>query len=201
MKRWGKKNCPLCYNYLPHPHPERLGKIPSASVVFVVGDGDIAFCDKPYLEEIVRRVKLHSDRCPYKTYYFQSKDWASSEKLIPLLEGVKNAVIIETLETNRDEGYSLISKAPPPTERHRKFVEVNHPRKVITAEPLLDFDVEPFFEMITEAEPELVWIGYNSRPGRVKLPEPSLSKTKTLIELLRKSGVEVRGKSLRGLQP
>jgi len=29
VKRWGKKNCSLCYDYLPHPHPERLGKIPS----------------------------------------------------------------------------------------------------------------------------------------------------------------------------
>lgn len=54
--------------------------------------------------------------------------------------------------------------------------------------------------MITEAEPEFVWIGYNSKPKAVRLPEPSLEKTAELIRLLKASGIQVRGKNLRGLE-
>ena len=39
-----KHLCSSCYNYVPHCHPERLAKIPSAEIVFVAGNGDIAFC-------------------------------------------------------------------------------------------------------------------------------------------------------------
>lgn len=201
LKRWGKKNCLDCYYFRPHYHPERLLKIPSAKNIFVCGDGDIAFCNAGFMEQIVLSIARHNERCSYKTYYFQSKNWELSGKLVSILEKyhVKNAVIIETLETNRDSGYSMISKAPQPTIRHRKFVEISYPRKVITIEPILDFDIDVFFRMITEAEPEYVWIGYNSRPKRVALPEPDLTKTKLLIDLLQKSGVEVKGKDLRDL--
>ena len=45
VRRWAKRNCELCYRYIPHAHPERLRRVPSSPVVFVCGDGDIAFCD------------------------------------------------------------------------------------------------------------------------------------------------------------
>jgi len=53
--------------------------------------------------------------------------------------------------------------------------------------------------MIVDAEPEYVWIGYNSKPKLVKLPEPTIEETITLIKALRNSGIEVRGKNLRGV--
>jgi len=77
---------------------------------------------------------------------------------------------------------------------------LSFPRKGVTAEPLLDFDVGDFFEMIVKAEPEFVWIGYNSKPSAVKLPEPALEKVAELISLLKGSGIEVRAKNLRGLE-
>ena len=184
---------------MPHEHPERLSRLPSSQIIFVCGDGDIAFCRTEFLKLIAERVKRHSEKCPGRTYYFQSKSWQLAKRVVPFIEDVKGAIILETLETNRDDGYSLISKAPPPTERHKAFLELNYPRKAITAEPLLDFDVDMFFKMVTEAEPEFVWIGYNSKPNAVKLPEPSLEKTAKLIQLLKESRIEVRGKNLRGL--
>ena len=200
IKRWAKRNCELCYRYVPHTHLERLKRVPSSPVVFVCGNGDIAFCETGVLKLIADRLKMHSEKCPGRTYYFQSKDWSRAGIVVPLIEDVKGAVVLETLETNRDDGYSLISKAPPPTIRHRSFLELGYPRKAITAEPLLDFDVDEFYEMIVEAEPEFVWIGYNSKPYAVRLPEPSLEKTAKLIGLLRESGVEARGKNLKGLE-
>ena len=196
IKRWAKRNCAKCYSYVPHNHPERLKQVPSSPIVFVCGDGDIAFCDAEFLKLITSRLEEHSRRRPGRTYYLQSKDWRLAGRVVPLIENVKGAVILETLETNRDEGYSLISKAPPPTVRHKDFLKISYPRKAITAEPLLDFDVEEFYEMIVKAEPEFVWIGYNSKA--VRLPEPSLEKTAKLIGLLR------RGRSRQkpqGLKP
>jgi hypothetical protein len=115
------------------------------------------------------------------------------------MNNVKNAVILETLETNRDWGYRKISHAPLPTQRHKVFREIIFPHKVITIEPILDFDLNPFFRMITDAEPEYVWIGYNSKPNLIQLPEPSLEQTTTLIKLLKASGIQVKGKNLRGI--
>jgi len=202
LKRWAKKNCLRCYNYVPHYHPERLNHIPSSKIVFVCGDGDIAFCDSDFLEAIVWAINVHNRRCPNKTYYFQSKDWMSADRVMPFLEkhGVKNAIILETLETNIDASYHWISLAPKPTVRHKTFKEINYPRKVVTIEPILDFDLNPFFRMITDAEPEYVWIGYNSKPNLIHLPEPSLEKTATLIKLLKASGIQVKGKNLRGIK-
>jgi hypothetical protein len=45
VKRWAKRNRELCYRYIPHSHFERLKHVPNSPVVFVCGDGDIAFCD------------------------------------------------------------------------------------------------------------------------------------------------------------
>ena len=45
--------------------------------------------------------------------------------------------------------------------------------------------------------PRLIWIGYNSRPTQVKLPEPSLEKVKRLIHTLRNNGYEVKEKDMR----
>ena len=149
---------------------------------------------------IAERVKRHSEKCPSRTYYFQSKNWQLARRVVPFIQDVEGAVVLETLETNRDEGYEMISRAPPPKERHKAFLELSFPRKAITCEPLLDFDVDEFFRMITEAEPEFVWIGYNSKPKAVRLPEPSLEKTAELIRLLKASGIQVRGKNLRGLE-
>jgi hypothetical protein len=199
LKRWGKGNCRDCYDYAPHRHPERLNRIPSSRIVFCCGDGDIAFCDTDFLEAIVQAVSMHNRRSPYKTYYFQSKDWVSAGRVIPFLEEyvLKNAVILETLETNRDESYGSVSMAPRPTLRHKAFREVAYERKVVTVEPILDFDLDPFFRMISEVEPEYVWIGYNSKPNLVRLPEPNLEKTITLIRLLEASGIQVKAKDLR----
>jgi len=46
---------------------------------------------------------------------------------------------------------------------------------------------------------EYVWFGYNSNPDKVQLPEPSEEKSQEFVDLLKAAGVEVRGKSLRGV--
>jgi len=178
-------------------HPERLKRIPSAKIIFVCGDSDIRFAPLWYMEKIIKSIEEHNKKCPYKTYYFQSKDPKCFKPILHLLP--KNAIILTTLETNKDEGYEKISKASKPSVRFKEFLELDYPRKVVTIEPIMDFELEIFIDWIYQIKPEYVWIGFNSKPKKVQLPEPSLSKTEQFIDRLKKF-TEVRGKELRGLK-
>jgi len=83
------------------------------------------------LERIIRAINAHAPTMPV-TYYLQTK---RPECLEPCLKQLsQHVVLVTTLETNRDSGYSAISKAPVPSERYRQFAALNYPRKVITIE-------------------------------------------------------------------
>ena len=105
-----------------------------------------------------------------------------------------------TLETNRDEGYRKISKAPRPSVRYQQFKALDYPRKVVTIEPVMDFDLRVFGGWIRSLRPEYVWLGLNSKPESVTIPEPALDKVKKLMEMVTLAGIEIRGKELRGLE-
>jgi hypothetical protein len=190
-------NCTSCYNYIPHTHEERLKSIPSAEIVFVCGNSDISFCDPDFTRRIINAVRHHNVRCPDKTYFFQSKKPQYFERF--LREFPENVILLTTLETNRDEGYSEISEAPLPSDRYQQLLNLDYPRKVITIEPVLDFDLEIFSRWILDLAPEYIWIGYNSKPKQVNLPEPSKDKLLEFITILHNNGVKLKGKDLRGL--
>ena len=197
-----KQNCKTCYLYEPHEHPERLAKIPSAPIVFVCGSGDISFAAPEYRLAIARATADHALRRGLRgleplEYYFQSKRPACFASILDALP--QSAVLVTTLETNRGAGYAEISQAPDPITRFKQFCDLRWPRKVLTLEPLLDFDVQPFADMIAHAEPLYVWLGLNSRPKQVQLPEPSPEKIHELVRILAGAGIEVRFKDLRGL--
>jgi len=182
-----------CYHYVPHTHPERLDRIPNAETVFICGNGDISFCSEEYTESIIDRVS----RYPKKTFYFQSKRPKYFNPFVTQFP--PNVILVTTLETNRDEGYKAISKAPIPSKRDDQFRRLDYPRKVVTIEPVMDFDTEIFFSWILDIKPEYVWLGFNSRPAQVHIPEPSQEKVAEFMGRLKAEGIEVRGKELRGL--
>lgn len=192
--------CQDCRDYRPHYHPERLrtARIPSARTVFVFGQGDISFCEPDYVRMTFRVIKAHRPRIQ-KDYYFQSKNPVCLEQYIG--EYPRNSILVTTLETNRDEGYEWISRAPVPSVRFRDFLGLDYPSKVVTIEPVIDFDLDEFLEWMLKLNDQgslrYVWYGYNSNPGKVRLPEPSVGKSQEFVDLLMAAGVEVRGKSLR----
>lgn len=192
-----KKKCLECYLYTPHEHPERLSKIPSAKIIFVAGNGDIFFAKPSFVYRIIEAIKKCNRTFPSRVYYFQSKNPGIFE--IYLSSFPKNVILVTTLETNRDKGYEKISRAPKPRKRFEDFKSLKWKRKVVTIEPVMDFDLKQFLQWILEINPEYIWIGYNSRPKEVKLPEPNLSKLRKFIQRLRKNGIEVRVKESRGL--
>lgn len=192
-----KDRCMECYLYTPHEHPERLKKIPTAKIVFVMGNGDLYFAKPNYVYKIIETIKEHNKTHPDQVYYFQTKN--PGILTLYLDRFPKNVILVTTLETNRDEGYEKISRAPKPRERFEDFKRLKWPRKVVTIEPVMDFDLEEFLKWIVEIDPEYVWIGYNSRPIEVQLPEPSPEKLREFIEALRKKGIKVKVKESRGL--
>ncbi len=193
-----KRNCEHCYQYMPHEHPERLSKFPSSKIVFVCGNADISFCDQAYTARIIDAVKQHSQRCPEKNFYFQSK---KPEYFQQFLRSFPDKVIlVTTLETNRDAGYDQVSEAPVPSVRYKQFLDLDYARKVVTIEPVMDFDTDIFTSWLIALTPEYVWLGFNSRPKQVQLPEPSAAKIKALARNLKKAGIDVRGKELRGVK-
>ena len=74
---------------------------------------------------------------------------------------------------------------------------------MLTIEPVLDFDLNIFTDWVTQIHQQdtlqYVWIGYNSKHNQVKLPEPPVGKLKQFISNLKKLGIKVRGKELRGI--
>ncbi len=187
--------CQNCYAYTPHCHEDRLAKIPSAPIIVVCGNADISFCPLDFTRRIIDRIVEHNTRAPNKTYYLQSKQPACFEPLLGNLPD--NVILLTTLETNRDAGYDAVSKAPPPSVRYQQFKALKYPRKVVTIEPMLDFDHQTFAKWIRSIRPEYVWLGFNSKPESVALPEPTPEKVQKFAGLLKKAGIEIRGKQLR----
>jgi len=191
LKRWAKKNCPECYGFVPHEHPERLNqKLPKTGYmqfIFTCSSGDIAFCPTDYLKQIISRIRSQED----KTFLIQSKN----PKTFNRVDFTKNVILGTTLETNRDRSYEEISKAPKPSQRYRDFLKVKHPVKMVTIEPVLDFDADVMIASIESINPCMVWIGYDSKKNR--LPEPALEKVKTLYWELGMRGFNVVLKKIR----
>lgn len=191
LKRWAKGNCRQCYDFAPHTHEERLNqKLPKTAYlqfIFTCSSGDIAFCPDDYLQQIVDRIRNQKD----KTFLIQSKNPRTFNRMaFP-----DNVILGVTLETSKDVVYEGISKAPKPSCRYKDFLKVRHPAKMVTIEPVLDFDIDVMMRWVEDINPCMVWLGYDSR--RNHLQEPALEKVKSLYWELGRSGLTVVLKKIR----
>lgn len=191
LKRCGKEKCPLCYEYKPHAHPERLSQpLPQTGYmqfIFTISNGDVAFCPTDYLGKILERI----EREPNKTFLMQSKN----PQTFNSVKFPENVILGTTIETNRDELYEKISKAPLPSQRFQNFLQVKHKTKMLTMEPVIDFDVDIIVSWAKMLNPCMIWFGYDSK--RNYLPEPELKKVKILHWKLSKAGYFVILKTIR----
>lgn len=107
----------------------------------------------------------------------------------------RNCMVGITAETNRST--SRYSKAPVPEDRFREFRRfLWYPfRRLVVVEPVMEFDLKPFSKQILSVKPSLVAVGYDNHNNC--LPEPRLSKTLELIQLLELHGVKIHYKTLR----
>jgi len=110
-------------------------------------------------------------------YLFQTKNPKNIRRILPTYSSV-----CVTLETNRIYPEIMVN-SPSPMERVHQIQLIRHPL-YITIEPIIDFDLIPFVEMLKICEPKQVNIGADS--GGHKLPEPSKDKLLELIDRIQK---------------
>lgn len=188
-------NCPMCKSFKPHSHMEVLGKTPPKTKegeFLTIGlSSDISFMDVTNFYDVLDYCSKWGDR----TFLIQSKN---PEWFLQFYHRITSNVIIgTTIESNRFKGinYKDLSKGPNSYYRYCAMVKLNC-RKAVTIEPILDFN-GVFEKWIQDIKPEIVWIGYDSRPNRNHLPEPTLQKTQELIKCLEDSGISVHQKLIR----
>ena len=86
-----------------------------------------------------------------------------------------------TVETNR--WYSSMGNAPDPVERLHELAKIGG-KRMITIEPVMDFDITEFSMAIGQIFPYQVNIGADSGHGHNRLKEPSAEKLILLIDWL-----------------
>lgn len=114
----------------------------------------------------------------------------------PLLRNGQ-AVVCTTLETNRHYP-EIMNNAPTIRDRVDAMVKIaEHGVKTyVTVEPIMDFDLEEFVELIKMCKPEQVNIGKNSHEEIAIIPNPTIGKTVDLVRELNKfTKVEIKTNS------
>jgi len=152
---------------------ENLGQ---GNFIFVGSSTDMWAYAVPF--EWLTLAVRHCYAYPKNRYLFQSKNPARfSEFDYP---NDMNIILGTTIETNRD--YSFISKAPATYYRKVEMARIDKIPKMVSIEPILDFDVPDMIAWMHEIQPEFVSIGADSKNHH--LPEPPAYKVKALIDAL-----------------
>lgn len=143
-------------------------------LIFVNDMGDLwgRWVPREWIERVLQAVR----ESPGARFLMLTKNperYLEAQRIMP-----DNVILGATVETNRYSG--LVSHAPPVWDRLRAMHQVPeiYPR-VISVEPILDFDPEIFIEGLRLVGPDLVYVGYDNHGH--KLAEPSLEKTRQLI--------------------
>ena len=146
-------------------------------LVFVVDMGDLF--GSWVKEAWIQRVIQHINQFPLTDFLFLTKNPMRYRGFtFP-----SNAILGVTLETD-DYNYQEITKAPSPLERYRDFVDISHPRKFVSIEPIMEIqDVHRFLEWMRFIKPELIEVGADNYG--FKLPEPSPRQLEYLLGKLR----------------
>ena len=130
--------------------------------------------------EWIERILAHCMVYPHNIYLYQTKN---PLRYIEFAKPPK-FVLGTTIETNREDLIRLYSKAP--TIENRVYWMMQLPtltRKMVTIEPIMDFDLIELVTIIKNIKPEWVNIGADSKGH--KLPEPSKEKIEALIKELK----------------
>lgn len=198
------KKCPNCAEFKPHSHMEVLKRTPQktrADEFVTVGlSSDVSFMKASEFYKVIE----YCSNYPFTTFLIQSK---SPVCFLPF-QSLPNVIFGTTIETNYNElyfpdgdylYYNEISLAPSPEWRYKAMMELTC-RKVVTIEPIMNFDLEILTQWIKDIKPEIAYVGYcndGHNGKRLKLPEPSWDKTQALLGELLAANINVVEKSLR----
>ena len=143
--------------------------------IFVGSSCDMWATDIP--NDWIVKTLQHCGKYDLNKYLFQTKNPENIRRIL-----VYESSVCVTLETNRHYK-DIMRNCPTPTERVDQMKWIRHPL-YITIEPIMDFDLPEFIEMLKICEPQQVNIGADSKGHG--LPEPSKEKIDRLISELSK---------------
>ncbi|MBA7630819.1 hypothetical protein ES703_38344 [subsurface metagenome] len=146
--------------------------------IFVAYMGDIAFATREEFLRILAKIR----EFPETNFLIQTKNpvqifdwWHDWSIRLP-----DNVVFGTTIESNRN--YNL-TKAPPPVDRFRYLTGYPHPRKFLSIEPIMEFDLDTLVSWVRMLQPDIVEVGADNYHHH--LPEPPWEKVEELLKRLR----------------
>jgi len=171
-RRWGKQR-PIHLD-----EKELRVDLGSGNFIFVCSGCDLF--DPAVPDEWIDRVSYHARQFQDNQYLFHTKNPA---RILDLTHRgyswPDESVVCVTVESNIP--WPGISEAPQPYDRIESLKRIGF-KKMITIEPVMDFDVMTFAEMIISCKPIQVNIGADSSGNH--LPEPTPEKLEQLIDYL-----------------
>jgi len=185
MKRWGYLN-PARFD-----DKELKTDLGEGNIIFVGSSCDMFADDIPkeWIDKTLAHISMY---LLGNRYLFQTKN--PSRIVNEMFAYPINSIITTTIETNRI--YPEMGKAPYPGIRANAMNKITG-KKMVTIEPIMDFDLIPMVELIKRCEPTHVNIGADS--GSNNLPEPSWEKILKLKEELIKFTTVAKKKNLKRL--
>lgn len=173
-------NCIYCYMKRFPQNPLRLDEkelktnLGENNFIFVGSSTDMFAEDVP--SEWIKKVLDYCNKYS-NTYLFQTKN---PKRFKEFKEDFPPSCIFGiTLETNR---VNNLGNCPPESSRVGWMDEKWMSRKMVTIEPIMDFDVEILSDWIERINPEFVNIGADSNKKKdYSIPEPTEIKIKNLI--------------------
>jgi DNA repair photolyase len=196
-------NCAYCYTYrwgdqrpLHLDERELRADLGTGNFIFVCSGCDLFHPD--ISESWFSRVNAHVRKYQENQYLWHTKNPGRVMEMAHkgVFASPGNAVICVTIETNR--WYSDMGSAPMPDTRFRDLARIGD-RRMITIEPVMDFDLTDFCAAIARVRPIQVNIGADS--GRNRLAEPSEEKLRLLVDWLASHTSVHLKKNLRRLMP
>jgi DNA repair photolyase len=144
--------------------------------------------------EWIKQVFDHIRKFPEADFLFMTKNPRRYLELLPYIP--QNAILGATIETTCDEIVQTdkVSNAPLPSQRYEAMKELDCKRKIVSIEPVMDFDIKTFQKWIEEINPFIVYVGYDNYCH--KLREPPLKQTMDLMEKLSETSLVIK-KTLR----
>lgn len=171
--------CEYCYMHRFPQKPPRLDEkemktdLGEGNFIFVGSSIDMFAPDIPV--EWIARALDYIGLFPRNRYLFQTKNpQRMAGRSYPY-----NSIFCTTIETNRT--YRQMGKTPSPWERAMRMAYFpKEATRMVTIEPIIDFDVHELTNLMKMIEPVQVNIGADSKGHN--LPEPPWYKVERLIE-------------------
>jgi protein gp37 len=179
VKRWGNKQKPLRLDV--KELQRNLGK---DKFIFVCSGCDLFHPDVPWdwIAEVIVAARGYGAQ---NAFLWHTKNPARALE-IPIWQFPPKSTLCATIESNV---YTPdISKAPSPLDRAAALRKWKGER-MIAVEPVMNFDLAEFADLIVSCNPGQVNIGADS--GRNALPEPPSQKIETLIAALENAHIRV----------